>query len=69
MPAFDTWKNPNGTYNGAQMLADLSGLSLAEVQWTANRFKHLLHVEKRSKDEAKAIVKAKCANKPWLADR
>lgn len=67
--AFDAWKNPNGTYNGVQMLADISGLSPAEVQWTANRFKHLLHVEKRSKIEAKAIVNAESANKPWLIGR
>jgi hypothetical protein len=64
---FDAWKNPNGTYNGVQMLADISGLSLAEVQWTANRLKHLLRVEKKSKIEAKAIVKAESATKPWLA--
>jgi hypothetical protein len=63
----DQWKNPNGTYNGAQMLADVSGLSIEEIQWTANRFKHLLHVEKRSTIEAKAIVKAESASKPWLA--
>lgn len=63
----DQWKNPNGTYNGAQMLADVSGLSIAEIRWTADRFKQLLHVEKRSKAEAKAIVKAESATKPWLA--
>jgi phage I-like protein len=67
MDTFAPWKNPNGTYNGVEMLAAVSGLSPKEVRWMADRLKHLLHVEKRSKDEAKAIVKAEAKSKPWEA--
>lgn len=63
---FGKYKNPDGkTYNGVALLADISGLSQAEIRWTADRLKHLMHVEKRSKDEAKEIVRREAAGKPW----
>lgn len=58
------WRNPDGTYNGIKMLADLSGLSRAEVAWTAKRLQQLMAAGS-SKAEAKAIVKTEAAEKPW----
>ena len=55
------WRNPDGTYNGIAML---SGLSRAEVAWTADRLRSLM-ASGKTKDEAKAIVKAEAAGKPW----
>jgi hypothetical protein len=63
------YRNPDGTYNGVKVMAALSGLSEAEVAWTFNRLKHLLHVEKKSADEAKAIVAEECKSKPWEAQK
>lgn len=62
----DRWKNPGrDTFNGIKMLAELSGLSEAEVRWTADRLKQMMHVEGRSKDEAKRIVAEEAAGRPW----
>ncbi len=58
------YKNDNGTFNGAKMLADVSGLSMEEILWTANRMKQLL-AEGRSKDEAKAVVALENKFRPW----
>jgi hypothetical protein len=58
-------RNPNGTYNGIAILARLSGLSEAEVAWTAERLRHLRLVEGRTVEEAKAIVAAECQARPW----
>lgn len=60
----DRWRNPNGTYNGVQMLADLSGLPYGEVEWTAKRLQELIRGGK-SAAEAKAIVKTEAASRPW----
>jgi uncharacterized protein YoaH (UPF0181 family) len=46
-------------------LASLTGLSEAEVQWTALRIQHLMKTEGKSKDEAKAIVKEEGKSRPW----
>jgi len=60
------WRNPGkDTYNGAKMLADLSGLSEAEVQWTFDRIKQLKK-EGKSKQEAIDIVALESKNKPWV---
>lgn len=57
--------NPDGTYNGVKIMARLSGLSEAEVKWTFYRFKHLMQVQKKTKDEAKAIITEESKTKPW----
>lgn len=62
----ERWANGDGTYNGVRMLAELSGLSAAEVAWTAARIKHLVVVEKKPAAEAKAIVAAEAQGKPWM---
>jgi uncharacterized protein YoaH (UPF0181 family) len=58
-------QNPDGTYNLVTYLASLTGLSEAEVQWTALRIQHLMKTEGKSKDEAKAIVKEEGKSRPW----
>lgn len=68
MTMFDRYRNADGkTFNGIAMMADLTGLSQAEVRWTADRLKQLMLVEGKSKDEALAIVKAEAADRPWAA--
>jgi len=61
----DEFKNADGTYNGVAFLAALSGLSEVEIKWTADRLKQLMHVEKKSKEEATGIVKEEAKTKPW----
>lgn len=66
-PFIEQFKNKDGsTYNGAAMLANLTGLSQAEVEWTAKRIQHLTSVERCSKEQAMAVVKAERVNKPWI---
>lgn len=63
---FDKYKNANSnTFNGAQMLADMSGLSVAEIAWTFNRMKELRQ-QGETKDSSLAIVKEECKLQPWL---
>lgn len=64
---FAKYANGDGTYNGAKMLAEISGLSEAEIVWTFNRMKHLTQVEGHHKAYAKGIVKAEAKSKPWIA--
>lgn len=60
------WLNPDGkTYNGAQMLADLTGLTMAEITWTAARLKQLMTIQGMGKEEAKYIVSEESKLKPW----
>jgi hypothetical protein len=64
---FEKYKNSDSkTYNGVEMLADLSGLSREEITWTANRVKQLIHDEGKSKEESHSIVKEERKNKPWI---
>lgn len=65
MKAFDQFKNPDGTYNGAAFFASITGISQAELQWTASRLISLMKAEGKTKDEAKAIVAAEAKSKPW----
>src|SRR3546814_18368211 len=44
-------QNPDGTWNGAGVFAEITGLSQAEVQWTFDRLKHLMIVERRRSEE------------------
>lgn len=61
---FDKYANGDGTFNGASMLADLSGISDAEITWTFNRIKELLKAGKTA-TEAKAIVKEEAKTRPF----
>jgi hypothetical protein len=58
------YQNPDGTYNGLKILADLSGLSLAEIAWTWNRMKQL-HAEGVPSEKRKAIVAEEAKSRPW----
>lgn len=62
----DKYKNKDGTYNGVNMLSDLSGLSKEEIKWTAERMNELLNKENKSKREAIEIIKEEQKQKPWL---
>lgn len=50
---FDKHRNIDGTYNGVTLMSEISGLSQAEIRWTWERLRHLMHVDGKSKDEAK----------------
>ena len=63
----DKHRNPDGTYNGVTAMAELSGLSTAEIRWTFDRLNHLMHVEGLAKEAAKDVVRAEAAGRPWLA--
>lgn len=58
--------NPDGTINGITYMAELSGLDPREIKWMWGRMRHLIHVEKRSMEDAKAMLRAEAASKPWL---
>lgn len=62
---FDKHRNSDGTYNGITLMAEISGLSQAEIRWTWERLRHLMHVEGRTKDEAKSIVRDEARARPW----
>ena len=57
-------RNPDGTYNGVSFMAEISGLSEAEIKWTFDTTKKLL-AEGRSKDETKRIIREWARHKPW----
>lgn len=59
-------RNADGTYNGVTAMAEMSGLTPAEIKWTFDRLKHLMHVEGMTKEAAKDVVKAEAASQPWL---
>lgn len=59
-------QNPDGTFNGVKIFSELTGLSEAEIEWTFNRMKHLLNVEKKTSEEAKEIIRKEVHSKPWL---
>lgn len=60
-------RNPDGTYNGVAILAELSGLSTAEVAWTAARLKQLMTIEGKPREEAVEIVCEEGLAKPWMS--
>ena len=68
MKCFDAFRNPNGTVNGVDAFSAVTGLSGAEIRWTFERLKHLLHVEKRTKEGAKRIVSEEAKSTPWLSE-
>lgn len=65
-PFLEEFRNPDGkTYNGVAMLACLSGLSEAEVAWTAARVRRLMIDDGLSRGEALERVKAEAKSRPW----
>ncbi|MBP7548672.1 MAG: hypothetical protein KA761_00180 [Gemmatimonadaceae bacterium] len=63
---FEAYRNPgSNTYNGVRLLADLTGLSEAEIAWTARRIAVLIHEEGRTKGDALRIVKDEVKSRPW----
>lgn len=64
MQAFGKWKNPDGTYNGAAMFAELTGLPQAEIEWMGRRLPELM--AKHPKQEAKRILAEEAKRQPWL---
>jgi uncharacterized protein YoaH (UPF0181 family) len=62
------FRNANGTYNGVKALAAWSGLSEAEVRWTAARIQELMKAG-ASAEQAKATVNEEAKSQPWLADQ
>ena len=62
----DEFKNPDDkTYNGVAMLARLSGLSEAEVAWTAARVRELMSDNGLSRSEVLERVKVEAKARPW----
>lgn len=62
---FEQFRNPgSNTFNGVKAMAAWSGLTEAEVAWTAARIKELIAAGK-SRQEAVAIVRAEGKTKPW----
>lgn len=64
IPAFERHRNADGTYDGVGVLAELSGLTRAEIAWTAMRLKALF-AGGASKAEAKRIVAEEAKSRPW----
>lgn len=65
----DDYRNQDGTYDGAALLAALSGVSREEIIWTFNRLKYLRQVEGKSAQEAKRIVDEERTAQPWAGAR
>ena len=63
---FEKWRNPSGTYNGAAMFAELTGIPQAELAWTAKRMGELRDAG-IPRPEWTRIVKEEAVSKPWLA--
>lgn len=62
----ERYRNPDGkTFNGVALLAELSGLSQAEIAWTAARLKELMTVQRVDREVAKRMVKLEATLKPW----
>lgn len=62
------FRNPNGTYNGIKALAAWSGLTEAEVKWTADRMQALMKAGATA-EQAKATVKEEAKSRPWIGQQ
>ena len=62
--SFDSFRNPDGTYNGVKLFAAMTGLSEAEIAWTAKRAQRL-YAEGKTKDEVKRALTEEGRAKPW----
>ena len=60
------FRNQDGTYDGVAALASLTGLSYAEVAWSAQRIKHLLTTTNLSRQEVVKQVRKEAESKPWI---
>lgn len=60
-------QNPDGTWNGVTLMAELSGLSEAEIAWT---WKRLIELKKAGHDKKTqvAMLREEGQAKPWVAD-
>lgn len=65
MPSIADFRNPDGTYDGAGVMAAISGIPKEEVVWMWKRTSALL-VQGVPKTEVTRIVKQEAAMKPWL---
>ena len=59
-------RNPDGTFNGVSFFSQVTGLDQEEIKWTMERIRQLLHVEGKTKEEAKSIVREEQKLKPWV---
>lgn len=60
----EQFANGDGTYNGVKALAFLSGLSEAEVAWTAKRIQELMRAGS-TRELASAQVRKERKAQPW----
>lgn len=65
MPDLSAAMNPDGTVNGIKFLSRAFNVSEAEVAWTCERIRVLLHEEKLPVDVAKRRVKMEALMRPW----
>lgn len=59
------FRNQNGTYDGAAVLAALTGLSYVEVAWSAKRIKDLLATTNMTRQQVVSQVREEAKTKPW----
>ncbi len=64
IPDIRQFRNQNGTYDGVAFMASITGLSYAEVEWTARRIKELI-LSGMSRTDAVALVKVEAKEKKW----
>lgn len=64
MSLFDRHRNADGTYNGISMFAEITGFSIEEVEWIANRTREL-KAEGCSREEATRIINEEAKGRPW----
>ena len=65
MDPFEKWRNPSGTYNGAAMFAELTGITQEEILWSVERMKDLKK-QGLPRAEWARIVRDETKLKPWL---
>ena len=65
MSSIADFRNPDGTYDGAGVMAAISGIPKEEVVWMWKHTSALL-VQGVPKTEVTRIVKQEAAMKPWL---
>jgi hypothetical protein len=57
-------RNPDGTFNGVAIFAELTGLSPEEIKWTFDRMKQLRDGGV-SAEEMVGIVAEEVKSRPW----
>lgn len=61
-------QNPDGTFNGSAVMAELTGLSEEGVRWAWQRMVQLVREEGMAKAEARALVAKEIQRRPWERD-